>query len=215
MVCTTGEPVYPHQKSLIEEVFGVPLANEFGSRDIGFTAHESPGGQMLMISESIMLEVLDRDGRLAHRRVGRSRDHRAMLRCATLHSLLAAISSGWGGYRPRRSRATCTRRGGRAGTTSSSARTVPIMHALAVIYVLRAIDGIAEFKFVQHTTRDVEILVVPGAGWSECGDTGRRRPCGATGRRSAHRSAEVDTDRGVWQVSICRQSRAPPGSLQA
>src|SRR5208283_973490 len=39
VVCATGEPLYPHQRKLIEEVFGVRVANEFGSRDIGFTAH--------------------------------------------------------------------------------------------------------------------------------------------------------------------------------
>ena len=48
VVCTTGEPLYPHQRSLIQEIFGVPVANEFGSRDIGFTAHETPSGQMLL-----------------------------------------------------------------------------------------------------------------------------------------------------------------------
>ena len=46
--------------TLIEQVFGVPAANEFGSRDIGFTAHESPHRQILLMSESIILEVLDR-----------------------------------------------------------------------------------------------------------------------------------------------------------
>ncbi len=47
---------------LIGEVFGVPVANEFGSRDIGFTAHETPQGQLLLMSESIILEVLDEQG---------------------------------------------------------------------------------------------------------------------------------------------------------
>jgi phenylacetate-CoA ligase len=42
-----------------------------------------------------------------------------------------------------------------------------IMHALSVIYVLRAVAGIAEFKFVQHAVKDVEVLVIPSAGWSE------------------------------------------------
>ena len=40
VVCATGEPLYDHHRKLIQEVFGVPVANEFGSRDIGFTAHE-------------------------------------------------------------------------------------------------------------------------------------------------------------------------------
>ena len=63
VVCTTGEPLYPHQRTLIEQVFGVPAANEFGSRDIGFTAHETPQRQLLLMSESIILEVLDQEGR--------------------------------------------------------------------------------------------------------------------------------------------------------
>jgi phenylacetate-CoA ligase len=41
------------------------------------------------------------------------------------------------------------------------------MHALSVIYVLRAVEGIAEFKFIQHTARDVEVLIVPGSKWAE------------------------------------------------
>jgi phenylacetate-CoA ligase len=41
------------------------------------------------------------------------------------------------------------------------------MHALAVIYVLRAVEGIAEFKLIQHALRDVEVLVVPDGRWSE------------------------------------------------
>src|SRR5262249_25567469 len=32
VVCATGEPLYPHQRQLIGEAFGVPVANEFGSR---------------------------------------------------------------------------------------------------------------------------------------------------------------------------------------
>jgi phenylacetate-CoA ligase len=42
-----------------------------------------------------------------------------------------------------------------------------IMHALAVIYVLRAVEGVAEFKLVQHTTREVEVLVRPSPRWND------------------------------------------------
>jgi phenylacetate-CoA ligase len=62
IVCTTGEPLYPEQRKLISETFNVPVANEFGSRDIGFTAHENSHQQMLLMSESILLEILDHQG---------------------------------------------------------------------------------------------------------------------------------------------------------
>jgi phenylacetate-CoA ligase len=42
-----------------------------------------------------------------------------------------------------------------------------IMHALAVIYVLRATEGIDEFKFIQHSIQDVEIFVVRNPDWTE------------------------------------------------
>jgi phenylacetate-CoA ligase len=41
-----------------------------------------------------------------------------------------------------------------------------IMHALAVIYVVRATEGVAEFKLIQHAIDAVEVLVVPEARWS-------------------------------------------------
>jgi len=40
-----------------------------------------------------------------------------------------------------------------------------IMHALAVIYVLRALEGIREFKVVQHELNRVEVQVVPDQRW--------------------------------------------------
>jgi phenylacetate-CoA ligase len=40
-----------------------------------------------------------------------------------------------------------------------------IMHALAGIYVLRAVEGVGEFKIVQHDTRNLEVLVVPNPRW--------------------------------------------------
>jgi len=41
-----------------------------------------------------------------------------------------------------------------------------IMHALAVIYVLRGVDGIGEFKVIQHDLERVEVLVVPSGRWT-------------------------------------------------
>jgi phenylacetate-CoA ligase len=41
------------------------------------------------------------------------------------------------------------------------------MHALSVIYVLRGVAGIAQFKFIQHALRDVEVLIVPDDQWND------------------------------------------------
>ena len=42
-----------------------------------------------------------------------------------------------------------------------------IMHALAVIYVLRAVVGVSEFKIIQHSLHEFEVLVVPNASWQD------------------------------------------------
>jgi phenylacetate-CoA ligase len=169
VVCTTGEPLYPHQRTLIEEVFAVPAANEFGSRDIGFTAHETPHGQMLLISESILLEVLDEAGAtVASGELGEAvvtglcSDAQPFIRYRT-------------GDMVRVSAERCHDGRGLHILSEVVGRTTDfvvrpdgvIMHALAVIYVLRAIEGIVEFKFVQHTLRDAEVLVVPDRKWTE------------------------------------------------
>ena len=42
-----------------------------------------------------------------------------------------------------------------------------IMHALAAIYVLRAVEGVGEFKLIQHTPIDIEVQVVPDGHWND------------------------------------------------
>ena len=169
VVCTTGEPLYPHQRKLVERVFGVPAANEFGSRDIGFTAHETPHGQILLMSESIILEVLDQNGRPAAAgeqgeavMTGLCSNAQPFIRYRTGDMVRMDAESSRDGRGLHVLREVAGR------TTDFVIRSDgTVMHALAVIYVLRAIDGIAEFKLIQHTTRDVEVLIVPGSSWSE------------------------------------------------
>ena len=171
VVCTTGEPLFEHQREVIGEAFGVPVANEFGSRDIGFTAHESPHGQMLLMSESIILEVLDEHGNpVAAGETGEA-----------VMTALESFAQPFVRYRTgdvvRMSGEGC--RDGRGlpvigevlgRTTDFIVRSDgAIMHALAVIYVLRAVSGVGEFKIVQHGLGDIEVLVVPDARWEEGG----------------------------------------------
>ena len=42
-----------------------------------------------------------------------------------------------------------------------------VMHALAVIYVLRAVQGVGEFKFIQQSVDFVEADVVPNKLWTD------------------------------------------------
>ena len=169
VVCTTGEPLYPHQRELIARIFGAPVANEFGSRDIGFTAHEAPGGQMLLMSESHIVEVLDEAGQpVAPGETGEAvitgltSAAQPFIRYRTgdvlrLSSEPAAAGQGLHVI------AEVTGR----QTDFIVAADGRVMHALAVIYVLRAVPGIAQFKCVQHAPERMEVQIVADARWNE------------------------------------------------
>ena len=168
VVCTTGEPLYEHQRSLIREVFGVPVANEFGSRDIGFTAHETPEGQMLLMSESIVLEVLDDAGDpVAPGELGEAvmtglcSDAQPFIRYRTGDMVRLCAETDRSG----RGLHVLTEVVGRR-TDFLVREDGTIMHALAGIYVLRGTEGVAEFKLIQHDLRDVEVMIVAGPRWT-------------------------------------------------
>lgn len=169
VVCTTGEPLYAHQRELIASVFGVPVANEYGSRDIGFTAHETPEGQVLLMSESILLEVLDPDGNPVPR--GELGEAVMTGLCSEAQPFIRYRTGDMVRLSPEPDRAG---RGlhviaevvGRS-TDFLVREDGTIMHALAGIYVLRATEGLAEFKLIQHSAVDVEVLAVPNPRWSD------------------------------------------------
>jgi phenylacetate-CoA ligase len=161
--------LFEYQRQLIGKAFNAPVANEFGSRDIGFTAHETPAGQMLLMSESIILEVLDaQDQPVAPGETGEA-----------VMTALESHAQPFIRYRTgdmvRVSDDACQAGRGLHVIGEVLGRMTDfivrsdgtIMHALAVIYVLRAVEGVAEFRIVQHTVQDIEVLVVPNAGWQE------------------------------------------------
>ena len=159
VVCTTGEPLYDHQRGLMREVFGVPVANEFGSRDIGFTAHETPHGQMLLMSESIILEVLDANGNpVAPGEMGEAvmtglcSEAQPFIRYRTGDMVRMSPEADKDG----RGLHVITEVMGRQ-TDFLVRSDGTIMHALAGIYVLRAVDGVGEFKLIQHDKLNLEI----------------------------------------------------------
>lgn len=167
VVCTTGEPLYDHQRELIGNVFGVPVANEYGSRDIGFTAHETPHGQMLLMSESLLLEVLDPQGNpVAPGEMGEAvmtglcSEAQPFIRYRTGDMVRMSPETDQDGRGLPVIEAVVGRH-----TDFIVRADGTIMHALAVIYVLRAVEGVGEFKIVQHAADTIEVLVVPTQRW--------------------------------------------------
>ena len=169
VVSTTGEPLYPHQRELISRVFGVPTSNEYGARDAGLMALESPSGNLLQMSETHLVEVLDPQGKAAQ--AGQSGG-------AVITSLVSEaqpfIRYRTGDMIRLSDQPDPDGRGlhiiseviGRQ-TDFVVREDGTIMHALAVIYVLRAVEGIAQFKCIQLSPLHMEVQIVAGAGWTE------------------------------------------------
>jgi phenylacetate-CoA ligase len=169
VVNATGETLYPHQRELIERMFGVPAAVEYGARDAGLIALTSPKGQNLLMSETIILEVLDEAGApVAHGNVGE-----AVI--TNLDSEAQPFIRYRTGDMVRRTQEPCIDGRGLHVLSDIEGRKTDfivradgtVMHALALIYVIRNTEGVAQFKCIQHTVRDLEVLVVPDGRWSE------------------------------------------------
>lgn len=166
VVATTGEPLFPHQREIIERVFGVPAAVEYGARDAGLMALESPDGVLLQMSETHIIEVLDEAGQPA--------DEGEVVITSLVSEAQPFIRYRTGDVARRGQR---NDPGGRSlqvldavvGRQTDFIVTADgrVMHALAVIYVLRATPGVAQFKIIQHAIDRIEVNVVPDAGWRD------------------------------------------------
>jgi phenylacetate-CoA ligase len=127
-------------------------------------ALESPDGVLLETSETHIVEVLDAAGQPAE-------EGEAVITC------LVSEAQPFIRYRT----GDVVRRTGRADPGGRSLGVLDavigrqtdfvvapdgrIMHALALIYVLRAVPGVGQFKLIQHATDRLEVQVVPDARW--------------------------------------------------
>ncbi|MGZ5607212.1 MAG: phenylacetate--CoA ligase family protein [Methylobacter sp.] len=59
----TAEPLPPAMRKRLEEDFGLPVLNKYGSRETNMIAHQNPDGEgMLIQAENVFLEFLRPDG---------------------------------------------------------------------------------------------------------------------------------------------------------
>jgi phenylacetate-coenzyme A ligase PaaK-like adenylate-forming protein len=156
-VFTTAEPLYEFQRTVIGSTFGCPVAVEYGSRDGGLIANECPAGGLHIAAEGILVEAGE-DGELLVTNLESFAMPIIRYRTGDIGSLDAGGCS-------------CGRGLPLLGTVEGR-RTdflvLPdgrIMHALAVIYILREIAGVKEFQVLQERLEGITVTVVPDAGF--------------------------------------------------
>ena len=163
----TAERLYDDQRVAIEDGFGCPVANGYGGRDAGFIAHTCPQGGMHITAEDIIVETIGADGR----RVGAGESGEIVVTHLASRDF-PFIRYRTGDFGVLDTRMCACGRGlpllqeiqGRS-TDFVVAADGTVMHGLALIYVLRDLQGIAAFKIIQESRTLTRVEVVPGEGF--------------------------------------------------
>lgn len=165
----TSEALYDHQRTQIEKTFGCQVANGYGGRDAGFIAHQCPAGSMHLTAEDIIVEIVDPQGNvLPHGESGeivvthlatgdfpfiryRTGDIGVLddqpCACGRGLPLLKAIE-------------------GRS-TDFVVAQDGTVMHGLALVYAIRDLPGVRQFKIVQESLTLTRILLATDSQFDE------------------------------------------------
>jgi phenylacetate-CoA ligase len=162
---TTGEVLLPYQRDLISRTLSCPVADGYGGRDSGFVAHECPQGGMHVLTDAVVLEVVDDEGRPV------APGQRGQLVVTDLYSEDAPFIRYATGDVGAMSTSVCSC--GRAlpllqriEGRSNDAVIAPdgrAINALALIYALREINGIEQYRVVQQRVDRfaVELVCTP------------------------------------------------------
>lgn len=163
----TSERLYDHQRELIQRVFNCPVANGYGGRDAGFIAHQCPAGGMHLTHEDLIVEIVDGEGRVLP--PGESGEI-VVTHLATRDFPFIRYRTGDVGVLDDRP-CSCGRTlpllrevQGRS-TDFLVARDGTVMHGLSLIYIVRDLPGVRQFKIAQESLDLTRILLVTDAAF--------------------------------------------------
>lgn len=165
----TSERLYDHQRAKIESVFACPVANGYGGRDAGFIAHQCPQGSMHITAEDIIVEIVDKNGRpLPNGEVGEI----VVTHLATRDFPFIRYRTGDMGIL---SDKTCSCGRGLPVLEDIQGRTTDfvvaqdgtVLHGLALIYVLRDLEGVDAFKITQDSLDKTTVQIVKTAAYQD------------------------------------------------
>ena len=169
VVFCTSERLYDHQRQVISEAFGCPVANGYGGRDAGFIAHECPAGGMHITAEDIIVEIVDTTGNLVSpgeigeivvTHMATSEFPFVRYRTGDIGSLSTDKCACGRGLPQLKSIE------GRS-TDFLVARDGTVMHGLALIYVIRDVQGVKTFKIVQESLDKTSVLLTIDATYQD------------------------------------------------
>lgn len=168
VVFVTSEKLYAQQRELLASAFGCPVANGYGARDAGFIAHECPSGSLHLSAEDIVVEIVGPDGLPVAPRVA---GEIVVTHLCTRDFPLLRYRTGDVGVLGTE-RCACGR--GLPVLQDVQGRTTDfvvaadgtVMHGLALIYTLRDLKGIEQFRVEQLSLQCTCVQIVPGPGYA-------------------------------------------------
>jgi len=161
----TSEKLYAHQRKKIGQVFGCRVANGYGGRDAGFIAHECPSGGMHLTAEDIIVEIVDEAGNSMP--TGKAGEI-VVTHLATSDFPFIRYRTGDIGMLDDQ---PCACGRGLPLLKEIQGRTTDfvvaqdgtVMHGLALVYVVRDLPGVKEFKIVQESLDLTRVFLVTDA----------------------------------------------------
>ncbi|NQX90139.1 MAG: phenylacetate--CoA ligase family protein [Halioglobus sp.] len=162
VVFVTSESLYDHQRETIEAVFGAPVANGYGGRDAGFIAHQCPQGGMHITAEDIVVEIVDTNGNVV---ADGERGEIVITHLSTGDFPFLRYPTGDIGIL---SHAACSCGRGLPLLQQIEGRSTDfirapdgtVIHGLALIYVLRELPEVSEFKIIQESVDNITVQLV-------------------------------------------------------
>lgn len=213
----TSESLYDDQRADIERVFGCAVANGYGSREAGFIAHQCPAGSMHITAEDVIVEIVDERGRPLP--AGRSGEI-VVTHLATSEFPFIRYRTGDVGAL---SQEACTCGRGLPVLKELKGRTTDfvvaadgtVMHGLALIYVIRGMGGVRQYKIIQESLNYTRVLVATDPGFSardeESIRSGVAERLGAGVRVAIERVTEIPREAsGKYRYIVSRVQAAPP-----
>ena len=161
VIFTTSDTLFPHMRDTIERAFHCKVANEYGSREGSFIAHECPEGGFHIHSDRVIVEILDGERSVDPGETGE-----------IVITALDAVSMPFIRYRTGDSGALAEEkcRCGRVfpvfGTLDGRtedflvARERRLIHGQCIAHLLKEIEGVTRYRVIQEQLDALSLDVV-------------------------------------------------------
>ena len=161
VVFSTAEVLYEHQKQSIGEYFGgIPVVDGYGSREGGFISHQCKQNSYHVMDPNYILEFI-KDGKAT------SPEQEGEITVTHLDAWGMPFIRYRTGDIAKAGAGACKCGRGLGIISAVQGRSTDFVvtpdgrwqHALSIIYVVRDIEGVDEFKIIQEDINDVRVLL--------------------------------------------------------